>query len=93
MGHKIKCSQDQVLSYRDNEHHQSVPDLVDSWRQHDGISKASRDRKTLNDGKTVLDSYHMPKQQPAVVLYTIKREHGKPIGHVWFSEDLVQRTH
>jgi polyhydroxybutyrate depolymerase len=80
--------QDQVLPYKGNEHYQSVPDLVDSWLQHSSISRSSHDRKSLNDGRTVVDSYFAPNQQAAVVLYTIKREHGKPGGHVWFSDDI-----
>ena len=39
--------QDQVLPYKGNEHYQSVPDLIDSWRQHHGISRTSHDRKIL----------------------------------------------
>ena len=80
--------QDQVLPYKGNEHYQSVPDLIDSWRLHHGISRASHDRKILNDGRAVADSYLGPHQKAAVVLYTIKSEHGKPGGHVWFSDDI-----
>ena len=81
-------AEDQVLPYGGNDHYQSVPDLVDSWRQHHGIPRANRVRKILNDGRAIVDSYLTSDQKPAVVLYTIKREHGKPGGHVWFSDNL-----
>ncbi|MEE2935363.1 MAG: PHB depolymerase family esterase [Planctomycetota bacterium] len=81
-------AQDQVLPYGGNEHYQSVPDLVDSWRKHHGIPKANLQRKILNDGRATFDSYRTPDGKSAVALYTIKREHGKPGGHVWFSDNL-----
>ncbi|MCP4775308.1 MAG: hypothetical protein GY880_13820 [Planctomycetaceae bacterium] len=77
-----------MLPYKGNEHYQSVPDLIDSWRQHHGISRTSHDRKILNDGRAVSDSYLASNQQAAVVFYTIKSEHGKPGGHVWFSDEI-----
>ncbi|MEC9091505.1 MAG: PHB depolymerase family esterase [Planctomycetota bacterium] len=80
--------QDEVLPYQGNEHYQSVPSLVDSWRQHHSIPRSSGQRKTHNRGNVISESYLAPNHQTAIVLYTIKSEHEKPGGHVWFSDDI-----
>ena len=73
---------DDVLPYEGNQDFQSVADVVKFWLNHNNILSSSLETTELNGGDTG------GNENTSVVLYTINREHDKPGGHVWFSDDI-----
>lgn len=79
---------DDALPYEGNQNFQPVSDVVDFWLNHNNIPTSSLVTTQLNGGDVVRDAYTGGNENTSVVLYTINREHDKPGGHVWFSEDI-----
>ena len=79
---------DHVLPYEGNQDFQPVSDVVKFWLNHNNIPTSSRVTTELNGGDVVRDEYQGGNENTSVVLYTINREHDKPGGHVWFSDDI-----
>lgn len=79
---------DDALPYEGNQDFQSVSDVVSFWLNHNNIPTSSLVTTELNGGDVVRDEYTGGDEDTSVVLYTINREHDKPGGHVWFSDDI-----
>ncbi|MDR9447340.1 MAG: PHB depolymerase family esterase [Balneolaceae bacterium] len=76
---------DSVLPYEGNVAWQAVPDVMEFWADHNGLSTQDLQSTTYDEGAVRLEVY--PGDEASVVLYTI--EGG---GHVWFSRDINGRT-
>ena len=76
---------DAVLPYDGNNAWQAVPDVMDFWVDHNGLSNQDIVRSEFDDGTVQLDQYS--GEQATVALYTIQGG-----GHVWFSEDINGRS-
>lgn len=79
---------DDALPYEGNQNFQSVSDVVKFWLNHNNIPIPSLVTTELNGGDVVRDEYTGGTENTSVVLYTVKREHDKDGGHVWFSDDI-----
>lgn len=79
---------DYVLPYEGNEWYQSVSDVVNFWLNHNNIPTSNLVTTDLNNGDVVRDEYTGGNENTSVVLFTVKEEHDKPGGHVWFSDDI-----
>ncbi|MEE2641457.1 MAG: PHB depolymerase family esterase [Planctomycetota bacterium] len=83
---------DGVLPYPGNRHYRSVPETIRGWVVQNQIPLSSLVRETLNQGNVIRERYTSPRKEVAVHLYTIRREHDKPGGHVWFSDEVEGRS-
>jgi polyhydroxybutyrate depolymerase len=79
---------DGVLPYEGNHNYQPISDVVNFWTNHNSIPASSLVTTELNGGDVVRAAYSGGNEDTSVVLYTVNAEHGKPGGHVWFSDDI-----
>ena len=81
-------SQDDVLPLEGNVESQSVSDGIKFWLDQNNISSSSLVTTKLNNGDVLRYEYKSESEKTSVVLYVVNREHNKPGGHVWFSDDI-----
>lgn len=79
---------DDVILLDGSNENQTVTDGIDFWLEHNNIPSSNLVSTELNDGLVIRDVYNGGNENTSIVLYTIKREHNKPGGHVWFSDDI-----
>lgn len=78
-------TRDSVLPYEGGQGWQAVPDVVDFWVEHNGLTAQDVIKTEFDGGAVRLDEYL--GDHSAVVLYTL--EGG---GHEWFSQDINGRS-
>ena len=79
---------DDVLPHEGNEYFQSISNVINFWLDHNNIPASSLVTTKLNGGDVIRDEYTGGNENTSFVLYTVNREHNRPGGHVWFSDDI-----
>ena len=80
--------EDDTLPYQGNEDYQSVPDVINSWINFNGIPESSQRVTRLNGGEVLRYDYTGGNDGSSLVLYSINGSSKTKGGHVWFNKTL-----
>jgi polyhydroxybutyrate depolymerase len=85
-------SNDWVLPLGGNENYQSVEKVINFWLDHNGMTSAKVVSTDLNQGDVLGEAYQLEEDDVSIILYTIKKEFGKPGEHVWFTSPIANES-
>ncbi len=82
---------DEVLPYYGNDWYQSVEQVVNYWLGVNNLPSEPHVTNELENGNVIIDQY-IGEQNACLELFTIIEEFDKPGDHVWFSEEISNKS-
>ncbi len=82
---------DEVLPYYGNDWYPSVDQVVNYWLDLNNLPSEPNVSNELKNGDVIMDQY-IGAQNACLELFTIIEEFDKPGDHVWFSEEISNKS-